>query len=325
MQQLALPRTEILTTRMGYGCSILMGVTSRRESLALLEAAFDAGIRHFDVAPMYGFGAAEACLGEFLQSHPGQLTVTTKFGIPPARNRWFLDTARAFAKPLIQLAPGIKKRLAGAANSVAGTGARLPFTAQEARLSLEHSLRELRVDHIDIFLLHDAIAADLIDDDLLTMLQSAQSSGQIGAFGIGSDAKNMPPLLKSHPAYCNVLQCEWSILDAPLPPTAAFRIHHRALGESYRALSSALAASPTACTRWSEATGADLRSPNILADLMLRASLDHNPASIILFSSRSPSRISANVRISENNELAEPARRLFEIAQREGLPNITAG
>ena len=60
-----------------------MGSISRRESLRLLEAAFDAGIRHFDVAPMYGYGEAEGCLGEFLQRHRADVTVTTKYGIPP--------------------------------------------------------------------------------------------------------------------------------------------------------------------------------------------------------------------------------------------------
>ena len=38
-------------------------------SLRLLEAAYDAGIRHFDVAPMYGYGEAESCLGEFRARH----------------------------------------------------------------------------------------------------------------------------------------------------------------------------------------------------------------------------------------------------------------
>ena len=60
------------TTRLGYGCSSLMGALGQKESLALLEAAYDAGVRHFDVAPLYGFGQAEGCLGEFLARHRGR-------------------------------------------------------------------------------------------------------------------------------------------------------------------------------------------------------------------------------------------------------------
>ena len=60
---------------------------NRRQSLALLESAFEAGIRHFDTAPMYGYGEAESCLWEFLSKHPGEMTVTTKFGIPSRKSR----------------------------------------------------------------------------------------------------------------------------------------------------------------------------------------------------------------------------------------------
>ena len=53
------------------------------DSLAILEAAWDAGIRHFDVAPMYGYGeAGRYCMGEFQKRHRGEATVTTKYGNP---------------------------------------------------------------------------------------------------------------------------------------------------------------------------------------------------------------------------------------------------
>ena len=54
MEQLDLAGTGRLTTRLGFGCSNLMGSMSRKESIALLDAAWDAGIRHIDVAPFYG-------------------------------------------------------------------------------------------------------------------------------------------------------------------------------------------------------------------------------------------------------------------------------
>ena len=78
MEQINLGTSGRTTTRLGFGCGSIMGAMSGRDSLALLEAAYDAGIRHFDVAPRYGYGEAESCLGEFLQRHRGQVTVTTK-------------------------------------------------------------------------------------------------------------------------------------------------------------------------------------------------------------------------------------------------------
>ena len=59
MEQIRLASSGRETTRLGYGCSSIMGALGRRQSLRLLEAAYDAGIRHFDVAPMYGYGEAE--------------------------------------------------------------------------------------------------------------------------------------------------------------------------------------------------------------------------------------------------------------------------
>ena len=84
METIPLGATGRSTTRLGFGCSSIMGGLGYRESLNVLESAWNAGIRHFDVAPAYGYGEAEGCLGEFMRRHQGQMTVTTKFGIPPA-------------------------------------------------------------------------------------------------------------------------------------------------------------------------------------------------------------------------------------------------
>ena len=50
----------------------------------LLDLAVDLGVRHFDVARLYGLGQAEAELGALLRRHPGQLTVATKCGLGEA-------------------------------------------------------------------------------------------------------------------------------------------------------------------------------------------------------------------------------------------------
>ena len=316
----ALAGTGRRTSRLGYGCSSLMGATGRRESLTLLEQAFDAGIRHFDVAPMYGYGAAEGCLGEFLARHRGEVTVTTKYGIPPAANQGLLSAARRIAGPVVKLLPGLKRRLARAANTVAAAPEpKASFTAAEARASLEHSLRELRTERIDLWLLHEAEAADLADDGLLRLLEDAVAEGTIGIFGAGSAAAKVPALLAGRSAYCPVLQFEWSILDAART-WPVFTVHHRALTDNFRALSAALVADAALCRRWSDTAGADLEERETLAGLMLKASLVFNPASIILFSSRDPAHIAHNVDLAGNDALAEPARRLYELVQREGFP-----
>ncbi len=318
MNQITLPNTGRQTSQLGFGCSSLMGATGRKESLALLEHAYGAGIRHFDVAPMYGYGAAEGCLGEFLARHPSDVTVTTKFGIPPPGNQGLMRAARRAIGPVLKLVPSIKKRLASAANNVTAAEPKAPFTAAAAQPSLEHSLAELRTGRIDLYLLHEAEAEELNDHTLLRFLESSVQAGKIGAFGCGSSADKVPALLAHRPAYCPVLQFEWSVLDKPIGPLDAFTVHHRSLTARFQELQTALRDNAAARQRWSAEVEADLGQPGMLAALMLKAALVLNPQSVILVSSRNRHHITENVRVAGDKSLAEPACRLYALVQREG-------
>lgn len=329
MEQIALGTSGRQTTRLGFGGSSLMGALGRRDSLALLEAAFDAGIRHFDVAPLYGYGEAESCLGEFLQRHRAEVTVTTKYGIPPAKNSALIGLARKVAGPIVRTLPALKKRLSAAASAATRNPQKTSFTAAQAQASFERSLAALRTDRIDVWLLHEVEAQDLQDDGLLRFLEDQVRQGTIGTFGIGSDGGKVAALLAQRPAYCRTLQYEWSVLDAPIPPldspSEPFRIHHRALTENFRALHAALTQRRELSQRWSQAVSADLGNPDILAHLMLKASLVINPASVILFSSKKPRHIQANVHVAGDATLEAPARRLYALVQAEHaqlLPGI---
>jgi D-threo-aldose 1-dehydrogenase len=323
MEQIALGQSGRQTTRLGYGCSSLMGVLNRRDSLRLLEAAYDAGIRHFDVAPMYGYGEAESCLGEFLQIHRNDVTVTTKYGIAPPKNSALLRAGRRIAGPIVKKLPGIKQAIAKAANTATRNEERPAFTAAQAKASLARSLTALRTNRIDLWLLHEVEASDLQEDALLILLESEIKQGSIGNFGIGSGAEKILALLTEYPAYCRTLQYEWSILDTPvpndpaIPTTQTFRIHHRALTSNFRILHTALLNNRPLTQRWSDVTNTDLANPETLANLMLKAALVMNPASIILFSSKNPQHIHANIRVAADTSLETPARRLYHLVQSE--------
>ena len=318
MQQIALPSTGRETTRLGYGCSSIMGALGRTQSLRMLEAAYDAGIRHFDVAPMYGYGEAESCLGELRARH-ADITLTTKYGIAPPKRGGLLRTARAIAGPVLQRIPALKRRLVRAAGAVAAPAEKSRFSADEARASLNNSLRALRTSFIDIWLLHEAEATDLTDPALLDFLNTAVAQGTIGTFGVGSDTAKLPALLRDRPAYCRVLQHDWSILNPAEQPTPAFHIHHRALTDRLQTLHDSLTHDTSRCLRWSGITGRDLARREDLAALMLKAALVLHPNTILLVSSRSSAHIRENVRVAMDASLEEPARRLHQLVQREGL------
>ena len=325
MQTIALGSSGRDTTRLGFGCSSVMGGMGRRESLAMLEAAFDAGVRHFDVAPMYGFGQAEACLGELLARHRGQCTVTTKFGIPAEETQSLKAMVRGMARPVLKMLPGLKKRLQGAVSAANGPAAKLDFSVTKAKESMERSLALLQVERIDVWLLHEAEAADLTDDALLRMMEDAVAAGKIGTFGVGSGMEKIPALLASRPGYCRTLQYEWSVMDALVVPGDAFRMHHRALTENFRALHEALTADAVRCKRWSEFCGADVGDAEVLARLMLKAALACNPESVILFSSKRPQHIASNVAVVDDASLEEPALKLYSLVRAEVAGTATAG
>jgi D-threo-aldose 1-dehydrogenase len=322
MQTIRLADTNRQTTPLGFGCGSIMGATNRRDSLKLLETAYEAGIRHFDVAPRYGYGEAESCLGEFLQNHRGQITVATKYGIAPPKKSPIIKLGRNIAGPILKQLPSLKHRLAQAANAATRNPERPTFTAAQAKASLQRSLLALRTSHIDLWLLHEATAPDLHDDTLLHLLEAEAQKGTIGTFGIGSSADKIPAILATHPAYCHTLQYEWSVLDSPLSevpirPSAPFRIHHGTLTKNFHAIHQSIINNQPLCQRWSASINIDLSRPEALAHLMLKAALVMNPTSIILFSSKNPAHIHANVRIAADTSLELPARQLYKLVQSE--------
>lgn len=332
MEIIPFANTGRQTTRLGFGGSGIMGALDRRQSLSMLRAAYDAGVRHFDTAPMYGYGEAESCLGEFLREVRGQVTITTKFGIPPPDSNAVTRLARVVARPVLQSFPGLKQVLRKTVIPIPGTSLSpvTPsepnpiFTARQARESLEASLATLGTDHIDLWLLHEVTAQDLTARDgnheLLRVMEDAVRDGKIGAFGAGSHRDQIPELVRTQPDFCRVAQFEWSVFDPAIPDTPYPRIHHRALSQHLPLLVAWLQASPATCLRWSIEVGADLANARVLAQLMLKAALVMNPASVVLFSSKRPEHILANIDAAEDTTLDQPARRLHALFQRERPP-----
>lgn len=304
-----------------------MGALNRRQSLAMLESAYDAGIRHFDTAPSYGYGESETCVGEFLARHRADCTVTTKFGIPRPKNQPAIRLARVMIGPIVQRSPGFKRRLQSLLQrgpSIATDAPVIPnpiFTAAQARASIETSLRRLKTDRIDLLLLHEVkaidLAADPANDALLQLLESMVAAGTIGAFGSGSERSLIGGLMAQHPRYCSVLQYEWSALDDAIPETKAFRIHHRSLSTDFQALVARLRSEQELRNRLSDEVGEDLGDAEMLAKLMLKASLVKNPGSVVLFSSKRARHIQSNVAVEGDAQLEGPARRLCDCLRRE--------
>src|SRR3984893_5552409 len=102
VRTITLPGIDIPIPTLGFGCSALTGVT-RKDACKVLGNAFDAGVRHFDVARYYGYGESENIVGAFAKGRRGQVTIATKFGIQPPRRTSALGLAVQVGRRVVRL------------------------------------------------------------------------------------------------------------------------------------------------------------------------------------------------------------------------------
>src|SRR5690349_9201863 len=134
----------------------------------LLHIAYEAGFRHFDVAPSYGMGAAEKVLGRFLKTRPAGITIATKVGILVRSSMAGVQLIQRPARAMLKLFPSLRGRVTSAAG--AAMHVRSNFSPLACTQSLEKSLRSLGTERIDLLLLHDPALRDLSDGSVFSWL-----------------------------------------------------------------------------------------------------------------------------------------------------------
>lgn len=328
MRTLTLGDTGLTTSVLGYGCAGLMHPTEERDRFALLEAAWESGIRHFDVARYYGHGGAEGVLGKFLREtrRRDSVTITTKFGMEPSplgqssRGRSLMN----FARRVATIHPGIRKLLSGVARGGVRTNR---FDPESARKSLETSLRELSTDRVDFFLLHEATLEDTQSEGLLEFLEAAKKEGKIRAFGLGADFARTPEIVVRAPAFAKVVQIangfgHWGLEKLP-PGGERITLTHGSL-KILPVLEAALTQHPLPGAIDESWHRLDSPRGAALAGWLLGLAMHDNPAGVVLFSSVHPDRIRANVANSLSHAAASPADWLEFRQMAAGALEITA-
>ena len=179
-------KLDVDVSMIGMGCASIsgegggygFGEISEQESIALVHAAQDKGINLFDTAPIYGFGMSERRLGKALSgARRERALIVSKSGLT-----WDED-----------------KRV------------RLDNTPRTTRAMLEQSLRDLRTDYIDVYLVH---WPDQNCDIRATveLLVDARQEGKIRAFGLcNTNADELT--LASEVAVPEVLQAQMNVFD----------------------------------------------------------------------------------------------------------------
>jgi len=187
-----LNRTSLEVTAMGFGTAPIgnqFRTVTDEDAHAVIKGAWDAGLRYFDTAPMYGHGLSEHRLGEALRWYPrDDYVLSTKVG------RLLQPVARTEQELAYWIDP-------------------LPFNivhdyGYDATMrSFEDSLQRLALERFDILFIHDidhfshtpALQKQYFRtamDSGFKALEKLRSEGLVSAIGVG----------------CN----EWEVCEAAL-------------------------------------------------------------------------------------------------------------
>ena len=186
-------------TQLGLGSAPLGGLfeaVSDDEAHRVVEAAWQAGIRFFDTAPLYGHGLAEQRFGAVLRTKPrDEFVIATKVG----------RLLRKDAPP----EPGQAYKGAPPVNPV------FDFSYDGVMRSAEESLVRLGLDRIDVLHIHDP------DDHYEEALSGAyraldrmRSEGMIKAVGAGmNQAEMLARFAREADFDCFLLAGRYTLLD----------------------------------------------------------------------------------------------------------------
>ena len=154
---------ELGFTELGFGAAPLGNLyrpLTEKEARATLDAAWSAGVRYYDTAPLYGLGLSETRLNGFLRAKPrASYLLSTKVG------------------RLLQLCKPEDRSRQGAFFETPTRQEIFDYSYDGAMRSLEFSLERLGVDHIDIVYCHDV--------DIFTHGSKEASDQRIGEFMAG--------------------------------------------------------------------------------------------------------------------------------------------
>jgi D-threo-aldose 1-dehydrogenase len=310
----------------GFGCSSLASV-GKKKALELLGTAFDAGVRHFDVARFYGYGEAEALLGLFLKTRRAEVTITTKFGIDPPPRANVLRYAMRAGRRLVRLVPAARGIMQRRAQMLIKRG---QFSVEEARASLDTSLRQLGTDYVDFFLLHDYEPSDASMDELARFLVDRVKTGVIRYFGVGTGIESALRALQVTPELCDIVQFENSVLSRNVEKLQGRQsvrplmvVNYGSLGESYRSVAGALKVRRELVADWSSQLGVDCSRGEAISGLMLNYAVSANLDGLVLFSSRDASRTKQNVRAVLEPTVSSVQIELFgRLVKRDLMPAV---
>ncbi|MEZ5565032.1 MAG: aldo/keto reductase [Gammaproteobacteria bacterium] len=151
MQKRKLGSSDLHISSIGVGCMNFGSMCDQTTTTAIVDKAFELGINFFDVADIYGgkLGLSESMLGKALGARRSQAIVATKFGA----------------------------KLSGGGGAAEGGG-----SATYILQAVEHSLKSLGTDYIDLYQHHFPDKGTPLDETLRA-LDDLVSQGKVRHIG----------------------------------------------------------------------------------------------------------------------------------------------
>jgi aryl-alcohol dehydrogenase-like predicted oxidoreductase len=166
----------------GLGCmgmSEFYGATDLAQARATLDQALDLGVTLFDTADMYGLGANESFLSDFVRGNRSQVVIATKFGYtrtPADPDDWSLSNHPAYI-----------------------------------RRAVEQSLARLNIDVIDVYYMHRR-TPDVPLEESVGAMADLVAQGKVRALGLCEVSAD--ELRRAHAIHpIAALQSEWSLFS----------------------------------------------------------------------------------------------------------------
>jgi D-threo-aldose 1-dehydrogenase len=183
-------------------------VVTDKDANAILEAAWSAGIRYYDVSPWYGLGLAERRYGNFLHNKQrSEYVVSSKVG------KLLKASKTAKNREMFPFSPS--------PNDVI-----FDYTASGVRRSIEDSLQRLGIDSLDIVFVHDISSDnkllptswqeqfDIATKGAFPELTRMREEGLIKGWGIGVNTPEpiLRVLKEADPDVC-LMASQYSLVD----------------------------------------------------------------------------------------------------------------